>query len=1637
MRQWLSSDYMLGQLSIDPNTVQKRLGDGFYEQSLVQDQMAQLTGRRFLDGYSTDDAQYRALLDNGVTTARAMNLRPGIALTAAQVAQLTSDIVWLESTTITLASGQTVQVLQPRVYLVPRPGDLQANGNLMAANNLNLTVSGDAITSGGIGAHQVLTMNAANIRNDGGNLNGQSVNLNASQDITSNGGQFNATNQLQLQAGRDVALNTTTASNSNAQGSTTYTDRVTSLYVSGATAQLLVNAARNLSLQAALVTNDGAGGQTTLTAGQNLTVGTVQTNERHDIVWNAKNQRHDATSTEVGSSVTASGNVTLQAGQDMTIRGSVLQSDLGQLQATAAGNVNIEAAQTHQTVDETHQTKFKGLLSTKTTSTQDTADNTLSRGSALSASSVNVQAGQNLTLQGGSVTSAAGNTTLQAGQDVQILSAQDNQSQTHSRQESKSGLGIGLQSGVSVGHSSTNQSQQTVNTSQVGSSVSGQNVNIAAQRDATIQASSVLADQDITVQAGRNLDVTAANNTQQTTSSYSSHGTSVGLMGGISPNQTLYGRQNSQQNGQDTQVSQSTSVLSANGGNLTLTAGADSQYRGTTQGNVTTQGADLLAAKTIQVQGNKVVLSTAVTASDKGSTVAKQSSTTLGAQLSGTVGSRITSAWTMAQNSTQTDNERLAKAERLKAAYDAYKASQGLDQLVSAGGKQNATDTSTGSAFGVSVNLGNSSSQQQNSYDSTQVRGTNAQAKTIDVKSRDADITAVGAKLQATDITLDAAKNLNLVAAQNTASQHSDSKGHNAGVGVTVGFGQQNGISFQIGVGGNLGKANGSETTYDNTLVTATNQVNIKSGADTTLQGAQVAGDTVKADVGGKLNVVTLQDKSNSESKQESYGANISLCIPPICYGNVVTGSVNVAQSGFNHNYQSAVGQSGIAAGQGGFDIKVQGDTSLTGAAITSTADQSKNSLQTASLSYQDLHNAQNTDSYSRSIGLAYNGGSTGSTLAANGASNLLGNIAGQQGLPDKGHDRSQTLSVISPATITLTGTGNAQKDQASQQAAATLTSRDAKTANGALTNTLTLQQAADVQKDIQHAQENAQAGQIVGSVAFNIAGDIAASQKWPEGSPQKIALHGIAGFIQAAAGGGNGAAGALAAMGNEALTKQINDYIDQQAPLPAKPEPGDPNYQTKLAAYNEAYNDASQTHKNYAEAAASMIGASTVALANGLVGKGSAQDVQLGGQVALNADRFNRQLHRVEATQLDALKKGKSAAEQARLDAAACALVHCADGVPKDDPQYAKLSAMQAEGQAYKSEQQALLATGQFIYQPILDTTRDALTRNGEALTRAGGAANLAAGTVGMVGGGVIATGGALGCVPSAGMSCAAVPLGGYIAYESSQQAQQGSNALLGPYQSSEGQRVLDSFSLQTYPGERDPLKDVGIDAAKLGLTALAGKLIPKALAKAEGLDMPATASAGTAAARAEEQATAQAKASGKPDTQLPDADFSNKPSGLNETTPVKDKFGKAPNDSDLATHLSTGGPSSKNVYGAHAEAAYQAELASIGAVEVGNPVEIAPGIWEHWYNTPKRIARGDDPLPKTTYDSRWSDQQILDMSKQASSQVWTEFQRTGIKPPSDGVTVYVGEVPFLVNLSKDKAGNFAVYSHPGKGKQ
>jgi hypothetical protein len=133
----------------------------------------------------------------------------------------------------------------------------------------------------------------------------------------------------------------------------------------------------------------------------------------------------------------------------------------------------------------------------------------------------------------------------------------------------------------------------------------------------------------------------------------------------------------------------------------------------------------------------------------------------------------------------------------------------------------------------------------------------------------------------------------------------------------------------------------------------------------------------------------------------------------------------------------------------------------------------------------------------------------------------------------------------------------------------------------------------------------------------------------------------------------------------------------------------------------------------------------------------------------------------------------------------------------------------------------------------------------------------------------------------------------------------------------------------------------------------------------------------------------------------------------------------------SNLEQHLSTGGPSVKNVYGGHKEIAFKSEVSAINGILIGKPKIIAPGINLYEYSTPSRIAKGDPPLTKATYDTTYTDDQILHMSKRASSQVWTAIQKTGIFP-KDPVNVMIDGVPFKVNLSVNN-GQFFLYAHPG----
>lgn len=450
-REWLGSDYMQKAFASDGDNTLKRLGDGYYEQRLVREQVVGITGQRYLDGYSNDEEQYKALMDKGITFGKQYSLKLGVALTPAQMALLTGDIVWLVNTRVKMPDGSMQTVLVPQVYAKVKPGDIDGSGALIAGNNVSMKLNGDLFNSGTIAGRRVLQLDADNITNQAGIIQGADVNLNARSDINNIDGAIVGNSSLLANAGRDINVTSTVNSAESALGENSFTrttiNSVSGIYVQGEDGKLALQSGRDITLTGAQVIASGENGKAQLVAGRDLNLETVTTARGDNLVWDADNTLKQSSEDHTGSTVRGTGGVTLAAGNDINARGASLTSD-GALALGAAHDVNIEGVLNSSQLDERHKVVGgNGWLSKTTTTTRDTVDKQTVQGSELSAGSVNINAGNNLTVAGSSVV-GTDDVALRAGNDLTLTTMGGRNDETHLKQEKKSGLlssgGIGF-----------------------------------------------------------------------------------------------------------------------------------------------------------------------------------------------------------------------------------------------------------------------------------------------------------------------------------------------------------------------------------------------------------------------------------------------------------------------------------------------------------------------------------------------------------------------------------------------------------------------------------------------------------------------------------------------------------------------------------------------------------------------------------------------------------------------------------------------------------------------------------------------------------------------------------------------------------------------------------------------------------------------------------------------------------------------------------------------------------------------------------------------------------------------------------------------------------------------------------------
>lgn len=1062
---FLSSDYLLNRVKADPEKVAKRLGDGYYEQKLVTEQLTNLTGKRFLDGYSSDMEQYKALMENGAVAAEEMGLSIGVALTAAQLASLTSDIVWLVEENV---NGQ--KVLVPEVYLATvKAEDLSASGALIVGGDIELYAKQDITNIGTIKADKALAADAENITNLYGKIQGNDTDLTAKDTVKNISGEISGQNNVSLKA-KDIVNQTETKE-------TQY--RELHQTVVGGTASITAGSG-SLKLEAGNdITNAGAvlsaGKDVTLHAGNNIDIVTVAAEKHVAVTYPQSSLAIDNVTHQ--QSVIGGTNITMNAGSDVNLSGALTSANENTT-ITAGNNVNITAVKNLDSLDSSVGRKGGSYF------THDkSVDETVVGSQVTGTQSITVNAGQDINVKGSDVNSEKGKAAL-TGENVNISGETEYHEQLHEEHREKVGFLSSTKTDI--------YDRQTLD-AVIGSNISADSINITTNKDINVSGSSVVADNDVNLKAKGNVNIVSQE--EVSSSDYEKQVKKSGLLTGGGFGVTI-GKEKQKDTYANQTIEQAGSTVGSVSGNVKIESGKD----------VKIEASDLIAGKDINVTGENVTIES------KDNTYNAQEKheyekSGLTVSLGGATINAINKVAAPLERATQVQDERLA-------ALYGYKAYDELTDKENKKALDGIKDPKNNISINVSLGTQKSESKAQSSTTLAQESNIKAQGD-ITIYATKEDINIKGSNIEGENVSLQAKGDVNITASENANTSDQTSKSSSGSIGVSI---SPTGISG-INAGYNKGKGEIKEnsTTYNPSSVTAKDTLTIESGNDTNIIGSKVSGDTVKADIGGNLNIESLQNKETYDEKNSSSGMSISVDLPQ---GGKTTGSKTGIQGSaskgkIESDYESVINQAGIYAGEGGFDIHVVKNTDLKGAVIASDATPDKNKLSTDTLTYSDI---QNQAEYSASsVGVNLNTGKDAEKKDAG----LTPNI----GVKASGDADSTTKSAISPGTVEVRS--NPDQDLSKL-------SRDPEGALNALGKIF----------DKKTVQEQQELAGLFGELAFEEVHKISKANGWDEGSPQKIALHAFVGAVMADLGGGNALSGAVGAGLNEAVQKELKEIF-------------------------------------------------------------------------------------------------------------------------------------------------------------------------------------------------------------------------------------------------------------------------------------------------------------------------------------------------------------------------------------------------------------------------------------------------------------------------------------------------------------
>ncbi|EOV4664296.1 contact-dependent inhibition effector tRNA nuclease [Escherichia coli] len=1049
-KQFLGSSYFLDRLGLKPEKDYRFLGDAVFDTRYVSNAVLSRTGSRYLNGLGSDTEQMRYLMDNAARQQKGLGLEFGVALTAEQIAQLDGSILWWESATI---NGQTVMV--PKLYLSPEDITLH-NGSVISGNNVQLAGGNITNSGGSINAQNGLSLDSTGYID---NLNAGLISAGGSLDLSAIGDISNISSVI---SGKTVQLESVSGNISNItrrqQWNAGSDSRYGGVHLSGTdtgpvatikgTDSLSLDAGKNIDITGATVSSGGTLG---MSAGNdiNIAANLISGSKSQSGFWHTDDNSASSTTSQ-GSSISAGGNLAMAAGHNLDVTASSVSAGHSALlsagndlslnavrESKNSRNGRSESHESHAAVSTVTAGDNLLLVAGRDVASQAAGvaaeNNVVIRGGRdvnlvaesagagdsytskkkkeinetvrqqgteiASGGDTTVNAGRDITAVASSVT-ATGNISVNAGRDVALTTATE--SDYHYLETKK-------KSGGFLSKKTTHTISEDSASREAGSLLSGNRVTVNAGDNLTVEGSDVVADQDVSLAAGNHVDVLAATSTD--TSWRFKETKKSGLMGTggigftIGSSKITHDRREA-----GTTQSQSASTIGSTAGNVSITAGKQAHI----------SGSDVIANRDISITGDSVVVDPG---HDRRTVDEKfeQKKSGLTVALSGTVGSAINNAVTSAQETKESSDSRLKALQATKTALSGVQAGQAAT-MASATGDPN--------AMGVSLSLTTQKSKSQQHSESDTVSGSTLNAgNNLSVvatgKNRGdnrGDIVIAGSQLKAGGNTsLDAANDILLSGAANTQKTTGRNSSSGGGVGVSIGAGGNGaGISVFASVNAAKGSEKGNGTEWTETTIDSGKTVTINSGRDTVLNGAQVNGNKIIADVGHDLLISSLQDTSKYDSKQTSVAAGGSFT-----FGSMTgSGYIAASRDKMKSRFDSVAEQTGMFSGDGGFDITVGNHSQLDGAVIASTATADKNSLDTGTLGFSDIHNEADYKVSHSGISLS-GGGSFGDKFQGN----MPGGMISAGG--HSGHAEGTTQAAVADGTITIRDRDNQKQNLA------------------------------------------------------------------------------------------------------------------------------------------------------------------------------------------------------------------------------------------------------------------------------------------------------------------------------------------------------------------------------------------------------------------------------------------------------------------------------------------------------------------------------------------------------------------------------------------------------------------------------